>query len=336
MFEYTQSLEINQAQPKSREKLLKVSVISKQVIRTTVESFSPQFCLISRAGYKESVRQPQDGFFKIGRQQITESGIRPNDLMLPPSDRAISRSHCMIDYQSFFFKPTPDTWISFLMAQHPRLGNQSIWKYLPIEIFKCIISFLKYPLVPYIIDLGSMCGTFVKVSNVNPIILEQGFTLLVGSDINIEIDRVENKVSEIESDEMLIDGNNTFNGLGMPALPYVLIRVSKAFPDHEATTTIQTFKFEAKEEECRFSIGRSQSCDINLPENTISRVQCRILYKDKMWKLIDGSEGKPTVNGTWLSICRGNNVSRENSDPFPLTNGGQIKISDTILEVSWD
>lgn len=336
MLKKKQDLQTNPTHCQSSQQVLKISVIPKQVIRTTVESFSPEVCTISSTGYTESPRQPQDGYFKIGRQQITESGTRPNDLMLPPSDRAISRSHCMINYEAFFNKSSPSTWISFLMILHPKLGDQSFWKYLPIEIFKYIISFLRYPRTPLIIDLGSMCGTYVKVSSTLPIILEQGVNLLVGSDINIEVDRVENKGCEIESDDIQIDGNNTITGFSMNTIPFVLLKVSKAFPDNEATTTIQTYKFEAREEKHRFSIGRSQSCDINLPENTISRVQCRVLYEEKMWKLVDGSEGKPTVNGTWLSISKRNNVNRESSDPFALTNGGQIKISDTILEVTWN
>ena len=99
--------------------------------------------------------------------------------------------------------------------------------------------------------------------------------------------------------------------------------------------SVQTYKFEASKESSRFTIGRSQSCDININENTISRIQCRIIFHHKKWVLLDGSEGKPTVNGTWLSICKRTSGVREESDPFALKNGSQIKVSDTILEVCW-
>ena len=52
--------------------------------------------------------------------------------------------------------------------------------------------------------------------------------------------------------------------------------------------------------------------------------------------LFDGIENKPTINGTWLSIYKKNNSVREKSSPFPLLNGTQIKVSDTILQVDWD
>lgn len=259
--------------------------------------------------------------------------MRPNDLMLPPSDRAISRSHCMINYKEFFNKEIPTNWMAFLMAFHPRLGEKSKLKYLPIEIVRHIISFLRFVRLPLLIDLGSMCGTYVKVSNIEPIELINGLSLIVGSDIIIEIDRVVNEFKDF--DELFKnDGNNTINGFNYN-LPFVIIKVSKAFSDQDATMSVQTYKFEASKESSRFTIGRSQSCDININENTISRIQCRIIFHHKKWVLLDGSEGKPTVNGTWLSICKRTSGVREESDPFALKNGSQIKVSDTILEVCW-
>ena len=52
--------------------------------------------------------------------------------------------------------------------------------------------------------------------------------------------------------------------------------------------------------------------------------------------LLDGVENKPTVNGTWQSIRKRDVISREVSQPFPIKNGSQIKISDTILQIDWD
>lgn len=317
------------------ERFIEITVILTQIIRTTVEVFQPQKSIITKEGVKDSVRKPSDGFFKIGRQQITESGHRPNDLMLPPSDRAISRSHCQIDYKSFFHSTSSESWYSFLMSLHPRLGRNSILQYLPIEIFKYIFLFIKEPQFPLLIDLGSMCGTFIKVSNFEETVLTQGLNFLVGSDINIEIDRVENeygkKDEECKLNETLFGGAND-----QGYLPYIIIKVSKTFPDNEATVNVNSWKFEATKDKYKFNIGRSQNCDINLPENTISRVQCRVFYHEKQWKLLDGTEGKPTVNGTWLSICKKNSPIREESKPYPLKNGSQIKISDTILQVDWN
>jgi hypothetical protein len=322
----------------SQTKHIRVTVRFTQVIRTTVEVFTQQVTYITQSGVVDSVRQPPDGYFKIGRQQVTENGQRPNDLMLPPSDRAISRSHCMIDYQAFFDCTPPEAWYAFLMGSHPRLGNNSILINIPLEILRYILSFIKQQRYPLLIDLGSMCGTFIKVSNSEPIELEQSMNFLVGSDINIEFDRVVNNFSPVsDTDDLLEERNNTMHfDAHMFQAPYVIIKVSKTGGDNEATVQTSTWKFVAEEHKSRFSIGRSQNCDINLPENTISRTQCRVVYEKNKWLLLDGVEGKPTVNGTWQSICKRNNLIRNNSTPCPLKNGSQIKISDTIVQVDWN
>ena len=42
----------------------------------------------------------------------------------------------------------------------------------------------------WIVDLGSVCGTYLKVSYDDPVELEEGQTFLVGNDINIDIEYV--------------------------------------------------------------------------------------------------------------------------------------------------
>lgn len=321
------------------EKLLKVSVSFMQVIRTTVEVFQPQTYFISSRGVHQSLRQPADGYFRIGRQQITETGQRPNDLMLPPSDRAISRSHCMINYKPFFNAIPPDVWVAFLMGYHPRLGKKSVLQILPIDLFRYILSFLKEQRYPLLIDLGSMCGTYVKVSNTAPIELETGLSFLVGSDINIEIDRIINHPVPLSLNPELTIDDYAYSGeldINLQEGPHVIIKVSKIFNDSDTTMQSSTWKFSSEEKFKVFTIGRSQICDINLPENTISRTQCRVIYSEGKWLLADGIENKATVNGTWLSIRKRGHFSREKSDPFTLKKGTQIKISDTILQVDWD
>ena len=263
--------------------------------------------------------------------------------MLPPSDRAISRSHCMINYKCFFDATPPEVWIAFLMGSHPRLGINSILQILPTDLFHYILMFLKESRFPLLIDLGSMCGTYIKVSNTEPVLLEQGLNFLVGSDINIEIDRVINDPipQSLNSEATIEDFVNTLQDYSISPInlqegPYIIIKISRYFTDTETTMQSSTWKFLAEEKFKVFTIGRSQICDINLPENTISRTQCRVIYNEGKWMLLDGVENKPTVNGTWQSIRKRDVISREVSQPFPIKNGSQIKISDTILQIDWD
>ena len=321
---------------------MRITVTKIQVIRTTVEIFHPQVTLIRASGVLQSARLCIDGHFKIGRQQVTEFGERPNDLVLPPSDRAISRSHCMINYSPFFCTSIPESWVAFLMGWHPRLGADSIVQFLPLEIIRYILLFLKEPRLPLLIDLGSMCGTYVKVSNLVPVELDKGFNFLVGNDVMIEVDNLANCPVLIEQPRLTFEelAQRTFQkdeeDGNREGAPFIVIKVTKHNVDQEETMHTSTYRFTAGKENKQYTIGRSQVCDIQLPENTISRTQCRIVYYQGKWAILDGVENKATVNGTWQSISKSNRGQREPSEPFPITNKTQIKISDTILQVDWD
>lgn len=158
---------------------------------------------------------------------MTETGERPNDIMLPASDRAISRSHCMIVYDTFFRRHIKDKWMAFLMAEHPRVGRKSAFRNLPAPLFREVLQFLFKPRVPFLIDLGSVCGTYLKVSNVTPVEIRQGQNFLVGSDIIIDIERVENmyaaQAANFEGQE-----DQTFSDTDLAPLdsnPFILVSI---------------------------------------------------------------------------------------------------------------
>jgi hypothetical protein len=60
------------------------------------------------------------------------------------------------------------------MIEHPRLGQNSPGYYLPKPVIAHILSFIKEPRAFYVTDLGSVCGTYIKVSNSDPIELQEG------------------------------------------------------------------------------------------------------------------------------------------------------------------
>jgi pSer/pThr/pTyr-binding forkhead associated (FHA) protein len=257
----------------------------------------------------------------------------------------------MIHYKPFFDTTIPNSWIAFLMGTHSRLGSGSVLQYFPLELIRYILLFIKEPKVPYLIDLGSMCGTYVKVSNSNPLELEKGQSFLVGSDVIIEIDSLDTSKSNIQSTGFEDFAQKTLTNIEEKAasqgFSYIVIKITKYMSDHDETMQSQIYKFEADQDYKKFTIGRSQVCDIQLSENTISRTQCRVLYTKRKWVLLDGIETKPTVNGTWLSINSyrdarqqnfpfENRTPRQRSLPFSLQKKSQIKVSDTILEVDWD
>lgn len=177
-----------------------------------------------------------------------------------------------------------------------------------------------------------MCGTYVKVGHSEGIPLATGQRFLVGSDVIIEVDQVESRGScgaAAGEEEVTVQ-------FGEDSGPFVVLRISRYANDHEETVHPTSWKFEAQGKYKKFSIGRSQMCDIHLPENTISRTQCRTVFEEGKWALFDGLENKPTVNGTWLCVSRTSNSPREYSEPYPLHSGAQVKISDTVMQIEWD
>mmetsp|Transcript_3330 Transcript_3330/g.5128 ORF Transcript_3330/g.5128 Transcript_3330/m.5128 type:complete len:337 (+) Transcript_3330:1867-2877(+) len=296
--------------------------------------------LVTNQGVVDSLRVPQDGTVKIGRQQVTEEGYRPNDIMLSAADRAISRSHCMILYEQFFQTQIPDSWVAFLMGYHPRLGSNSSLAVLPHELLRYILEYLREPKCLYLVDLGSLCGTYVRVSHTEPVDLEENQVFLVGCDIIIEVERVtyDPVPSSLGSETPIEEYGQTVESEYRidEILPFIHIKVSHNPNDHEQTMQPISHKFIAEEKYKKFTIGRSQMCDIQLAENTISRVQCRLEYHQGKWFIYDGLSEKPSVNGTWLSISKKSQEPRKHSQPFKLKNHSQIKISETILEVSWE
>ena len=315
---------------------LTISVPSKQIIRSSVDpNGTPAVYNVTHQGVEGSLRRPQDGFVTVGRQQINEFGQRPNDIMLPASDRAISRCHCRINYQHCFReRRLSDQYVSFLMAGHPRLGVSSVFNSLPQHLFAYIYSFFKEPYALWLSDLGSICGTYLKVSHDVPTAVKRGMVFLIGSDIIIDID----DVSIPSSPQPLVAPNQSLlqTMTEVSSHPSIRVTIGRVPDTEEATVQKHTQVFVAEKQNQAFLIGRSNSCDVKLNDSTISRTQCRIVYIGERWVMMDGLEAKPSVNGTWLSICKKDRNPREESPAVPLPANSQGKISETVLPVSWD
>ena len=72
-------------------------------------------------------------------------------------------------------------------------------------------------------------------------------------------------------------------------------------------------------------MGRHNSCEICIEDNTLSKFQAHILFTpEKGWSLIDGHDNKPSKNGTWLYI----------SEDFELYDGLVFKAHQTLFKVT--
>ena len=315
---------------------LRISVRTKQVIRSAVDpNGAPVVYNVTMQGVEGSLRRPQDGFVNVGRQQLNEYGQRPNDIMLPASDRAISRCHCRFNYQHCFrARDLSPQLLAFLMAAHPRLGCSSEFNSLPQHLFYYIYSFFKEPYALWLSDLGSICGTYLRVSHDVPTEIRRGMVFLIGSDIIIDVEEVvcfplPSLPSEGSEDALM-------QTLKEAAQPSVRVTIGKIPDSEDSTVHKHSQVFLAERPTQTFLIGRSNTCDLKLNDSTISRTQCRIVYAGERWMLLDGLEAKPSVNGTWLSICQKERGARQESPAVAVEWGAQVKISETVLQVTWD
>lgn len=103
----------------------------------------------------------------IGRQTIDEKGFRPNDIMLSVNDLAISRTHARIIYQDGFLskkRTLPNGWLEFsklFCSDRARMNKYSHVTFLPVDIRRIILKYVRPPRNFFIQDMGSVHGTYI-------------------------------------------------------------------------------------------------------------------------------------------------------------------------------
>ena len=124
----------------------------------------PNSYVIGENGLNCSMKNHNRDVTTIGRQQINQDMVRPNDIMLFPTDSSLSRCHLTIYHKSFFdeikkYKADVDTTI--------RISKKSKYSSLPQQIWYGIIHFLKPRLCLEIQDQGTIYGSYVKINEIS-------------------------------------------------------------------------------------------------------------------------------------------------------------------------
>ena len=139
----------------------------------------PNSYIIGENGLNCSMKNHNRDVTTIGRQQINQDMIRPNDIMLFPTDSSLSRCHLTIYHKNFFdeikkYKIDVDTTI--------RISKKSKYSSLPQQIWYGIIHFLKPRLCLEIQDQGTIYGSYVKINEISFFnLLINGYILLSDS-----------------------------------------------------------------------------------------------------------------------------------------------------------
>ena len=153
----------------------------------------------------------------------------------------------------------------------------------------------------YVKDIGSPCGTFIKIEN--EIILKNSYVINIGDtflEISIGLDGLSFYNSNTEMDiknqiTTSVDSNAEYNN----NLNLKIISKDKVYDPVNFLPTKSIIK-----------IGRATSCEVSIDDILLSRVHCTIEYKNTVgWIIRDGYRSedsqesddiKWSTNGTWL------------------------------------
>jgi hypothetical protein len=73
------------------------------------------------------------------------------------------------------------------------IGNSNV-PFLPIPLRMIILRYLQEEKCFYLVDVGSIYGTYVKIKQYISTILNKGETFLIGADVNLNIVELWNQV----------------------------------------------------------------------------------------------------------------------------------------------
>ena len=144
--------------------------------------FSDEYILTSR-GLVNSKKNTKIKSLVIGRMSSVIEDVRPNDIILPFADKAISRVHCAIVFKhGFRYRKIPRSFLTLLSGKYQKIaGDQCSIKRLTKDLLHRIYSFLRPPYKFYAMDLGSTTGTYKRILAGMACEVKKGDIFMVGN-----------------------------------------------------------------------------------------------------------------------------------------------------------
>ncbi|CAD8147807.1 unnamed protein product [Paramecium octaurelia] len=335
-----------------------IKVTSQRNTNVNNQYFINEFGLIG------SLKNTNSKDILIGRSHRNQNqDLIPNDIILP-EDRVISRIHCKIVCKDYFRKDQ-------VLDQRYQYVLMHI--NLPKLIKHKISQFLEEPRNVYIQDLGSICGTYLRVFRQEPYLLSIDTKFSIGSETNFsivlnetykqnfkEVDQEfyrtlkrlfclkssqrheihfqdkqkQQEFQQIEEEPTFIHAKEYYQKLKEYNVPILGIKFSGQGVDQNKQHNILIGKQNLDTDD--FYIGRGAENQIKINQNTISRKQCRIKYsvKHQSWVISDGSLDRDSANGTWVSLSTVEQSDmKKESNQIILKHNSEIKIGDFNLKV---
>ncbi|CAK91573.1 unnamed protein product (macronuclear) [Paramecium tetraurelia] len=316
---------------------------------------------INEFGLQDSQKNTNSVDILIGRLFRQNKDIIPIDIVLP-EDRVISRIHCKIVCNDYFRK---DQKLDPLHAKVLKLIQ------IPSIIKFRISQFLEKPKIVQIQDLGSICGTYLRILKQKPCLLQKDQKFSVGSAtwFNIvfnhtydsklkqrdpewfsiikhlislkqsqkhEIHMNENQPLPFEPLDSIknLTVSDLYKKLSEYQIPILVVKLQGQGVDNNKSLNL--FIGNTETDTTDFFVGRGAENNIKINSNTISRKQCRIKYSQKYpgWIINDGLEDRESANGTWINLQTAEQSEKKiESNLIQIQHNDEIKISDFILKV---
>ncbi|CAD8156762.1 unnamed protein product [Paramecium pentaurelia] len=318
---------------------------------------------INEFGLIDSQKNTNSIDILIGRQYRQNKDIIPNDIILP-EDRVISRLHCKIVCNDYFRK---DQILDPQYAKILKVIN------LPSSIKFRISQFLEQPKIVQIQDLGSICGTYLRIFRQKPFLLNQDQKFSIGSDtcfniifnhrLNLKLKQIDEQwysiikhlstLKQPQKHEVHVSDDQLFPSIEEPLESIKNLQIDelyKKLSEYQIpilivkflgqgvffNRSINLFLGSIQTDTMDFFVGRGGENDIKINSNTISRKQCRIKYSQKFsaWIINDGLFDRDSANGTWISLQTAEQSEQKiESNLIEIHHNDEIKISDFILKL---
>ncbi|CAD8045326.1 unnamed protein product [Paramecium primaurelia] len=315
---------------------------------------------INEFGLIDSQKNTNSIDILIGRQYRQNKDIIPNDIILP-EDRVISRLHCKIVCNDYFRK---DQILDPLYAKILKVIN------LPSSIKFRISQFFEQPKIVQIQDLGSICGTYLRIFRQKPFLLQQDQKFSIGSDtcFNIIFNHRQNlKLKQI--DEQWYSIIKHLSTLKYPKnMKFILVMINfspvlKNLLNQQRISRLMNFIKSQVNTKYLYQLLNSlvkeysligpltyfqgqfrQILWIFLQEEEVKMIQrsIQIQYQEnnvvqsilKTWIINDGLYDRDSANGTWISLQTAEQSEQKiESNLIEIHHNDEIKISDFILKL---
>lgn len=281
---------------------------------------------VSGNGVVGSLKDTTNDDVLVGRAFEILGNVHPNDIPLR-EDLSLSRLHMRLITKYFFGKPTQLSR-KFACLMHVLSRNKHKLSKL---LLAQVLSFLRKPRVVFLQDLGSSCGTFVRVKDGQSMVLEPHVEFRLGcqaSFIVVPVRALANWTTTQKRPQAACFANAAFYGFTnieeelfvQNGKPMFLILQTKNCPSQ-----LPEFLIFNPVQGVQFRFGRNDKADVCISLADVSKIQATLCFDGSHWRLGDGKPGKPSINGCWGSVKK-RDAPRRLSEKIPLCSGDQIMI----------